>query len=91
MQKTQKTRPRSGRACFRLRSGSVNFGHFLFEKQIVEGAERAVFLHLIDGHFASVDSQLNEAAPAVILMRADFSYILRIAIRTSEHTIHPVS
>jgi hypothetical protein len=68
---------------YRNASVRMNFRHFFLEEQIVQRAERAVFFHLVDGHFVSVDGQFDKAAPAIILMGADFPYILRIAVRTS--------
>ena len=61
----------------------------LFAKeQIVQRAERSVFLHLIHGHLLAVNSQLNVAPPAVKLMRSDFADIPRITIWTS-HVYSP--
>jgi hypothetical protein len=57
----------------------------LFEEQIVERAKRTVFLHLKHRHFLAVHGQLDEAAPAVELMRTYLADVFRIAIRTSHH------
>ena len=69
----------------------VNFRHFFLEEQIVQRTKRTVFFYLVDGHFVPVDGQFDKAAPAVVLMGADFPYILGIAVRTSKHDSHPIS
>lgn len=64
--------------------------HFVAEEQIVKRAERAVFLHLVNGHFLPVHRQFDKASPAVKLMGADFPNILGITVWTFHHPTHPI-
>ncbi len=59
--------------------------HFLTEEQVVQGTERTVLFHLVDGHFVSVYRQFNKATPAVKLMGTNLPNILGVAIWTFHH------
>lgn len=69
----------------------MHLRHFLFKEKIVQRAERSIFLHLVNRHFLAVYRQFDKAAPAVKLMGADLTNILRIAVRTPHRqNDHPV-
>ena len=78
----RRDRPLSGRGSSEL---DLLLDVLLFKKQIIQGTERAVLFHLIDGYLVAIYAPFNETAPAIKLVGTDFSDVFGLAVRTTIH------